>query len=141
MSLRSQLAADENVLGTLTVDLDDQLRFAPGLIALTDRRLLAESAGHWSAWTLDESLSLNHFDHAGVGTLELLQKGPDGPRRLASWRFTLGANVQALRLLRLFEQRRAPVLAASDEPALCPDCDLPLPPDSEECPACARELH
>ncbi|HEX5286699.1 MAG TPA: ABC transporter ATP-binding protein, partial [Polaromonas sp.] len=67
----------------------------------------------------------------------------------ASWRFTLGANVQALRLVRLFAQQQAPAgtgapgleSVPADEAALCPECYLPLPPDSEECPACARELH
>lgn len=146
--LRSQLAAQENVLCTLTVDLDSQLRFAQGLLALTDRCLLArDPAGQWASWpTVDlagaplAGLSLRHFDHAGVGTLELHEAG----RRLAGWRFTLGANLQALRLVRLFAQQQAQAGAqapAADDTALCPECDLPLPPDSEECPACARELH
>ena len=150
--LRSQLATQENVLCTLTVDLDSQLRFATGLLALTDRRLLARGPGgpdaEWASWpTVDATgkglagLSLRHFDHAGVGTLELHQDG----KRLAGWRFTLGANVQALRLVRLFVQQQAAQGLAeappADEAALCPECDLPLPPDSEECPACARELH
>ncbi|MFS2037082.1 ABC transporter ATP-binding protein [Polaromonas sp. CT11-55] len=150
--LRSQLATQENVLCTLTVDLDSQLRFATGLLALTDRRLLARGPGgpdaEWASWpTVDAAgkglpgLSLRHFDHAGVGTLELHQGGI----RLAGWRFTLGANVQALRLVRLFVQQQAAQGLAepppADEVALCPECDLPLPPDSEECPACARELH
>lgn len=153
--LRSQLATQENVLCTLVVDLNNQLHFAQGLLALTDRRLLARSPeGAWASWpTVDVAgtalpgLSLRHFDHAGVGTLELHEAG----RRMASWRFTLGANVQALRLVRLFAQQQAQVPARSpdgappaglsDDVALCPECDLPLPPDSEECPACARELH
>jgi len=148
--LRSQLATEENVLCTLTVDLDGELRFAQGQLALTDRRLLArDPAGQWASWpTVDlagaplAGLSLRHFDHAGVGTLELHEAG----RRLAGWRFTLSANVQALRLVRLFVQQQAQGLAGAealppDDTALCPECDLPLPPDSEECPACARELH
>ncbi|MGH8847294.1 MAG: ABC transporter ATP-binding protein, partial [Polaromonas sp.] len=90
--------------------------------------------------------------HAGVGTLELHEVHGDAHKRQASWRFTLGANVQALRLVRLFAQQQALVRAGApaasgpqhgpaDELALCPTCDLPLPPDSEECPTCARELH
>ncbi len=148
---RSQLSADENVLCTLVVDLDAQLRFAKGFLALTDRRLLACSpAGEWSSWpTLDTSghwlghLTLRHSDHAGVGTLAL----HDGDRQLVRWRFTLGVNVQVLRLVRLFDQQKVQAGAAApgempaDEGAVCPECDLPLPPDSDECPACARELH
>ncbi|MDP3796046.1 MAG: ABC transporter ATP-binding protein [Polaromonas sp.] len=147
-ALRSQLATEENVLATLVVDLDPQLRFAQGLLALTDRRLLAcGPQGDWQAWSVldaagtpGQALQLRHFDHAGVGTLEL----HDAHSRLASWRFTLGGNVQALRLVRLFAQQGAVTAdgaGAADEAALCPECDLPLPPDSEECPACARELH
>ncbi|MDP2256006.1 MAG: ABC transporter ATP-binding protein [Polaromonas sp.] len=155
--LRSQLSAHENVLCTLAVDLDAQLRFAQGLLVLTDRRLLARDPdGRWSSWvTRDDAgasgqdLELRHFDHAGVGTLELVAAPTGAPQRLASWRFTLKGNVQALRLIRLFVQQQArgpagaaiPASGLTDEAALCPECDLPLPPDSEECPACARALH
>ena len=148
--LRSQLLADENVLCTLAVDLNQKLHFSKGLLALTDRRLLTCSPdNHWDSWEISnttpatkEGLHLRHFDHAGVGTLEL----HDAVNRLASWRFTLGANVQALRLARLFAQQQAAGVTATsseptDEAALCPECDLQLPPDSEECPACARALH
>ncbi|MDB5744332.1 MAG: transporter related protein [Polaromonas sp.] len=158
--LHSQLATDENVLCTLPVDLDAQLHFARGLLALTNRRLLAcSSTGSWASWPVGGSagaLALRHFDHAGVGTLELHDTGSGAARRLASWRFTLGLNVQALRLMRLFAQRQArgptgyqasqeaaerPLPgAAADEPAVCPECDLPLPQDSEDCPACSREV-
>ncbi len=150
--LDAQLADQENVLCTLLVDLDQQLRFAQGLLALTDRHLLAcDAAGEWRRWPLTEAqgalaprLALRHFDHAGVGTLELHDEGGT-PRRLASWRFTLGANVQALRLVRLFAQRQdalrgATASALTGDMALCPECDMPLPPDSDECAACARTL-
>jgi ATP-binding cassette, subfamily B, bacterial len=154
--LASQLANQENVLCTLAVDLNPELHFARGLVALTDQRLLAfSSQSGWTRWDLSTpagmpvpGLRLRHFDHAGVGTLEL----HDERSRLASWRFTLGANPQALRLVRLFAQQRAvnagnsaaqsaSLPGADADIAVCPECDLPLPPDSEECPACARELH
>ena len=154
--LAPRLADQENVLCTLAVDLNAQLHFEPGLVALTSQRLLAfNQATGWAGWSLLTSagapapgLRLRHFDHAGVGTLEL--QGDDG--RLASWRFTLGNNLQALRLVRLFGQQQAGgpggtaafagIAPAQDtDVAVCPECDLPLPPDSEECPACARDLH
>jgi ATP-binding cassette, subfamily B, bacterial len=152
--LASQLANQENVLCTLAVDLNADLHFAKGLVALTDRRLMAFSQTGWSRWDLlsatgtpVQGLRLRHFDHAGVGTLEL----HDEHSRLASWRFTLGANPQALRLVRLFTQQQTvstvgagfsgALPGADADIAVCPECDLPLPPDSEECPACARELH
>ena len=144
--LRRQLLPSENVLCAVAVDLDAQLRFIQGLLVLTDQRLLAEDgSGHWSVWSrttadLSAELELRHFDHAGVGTLELHQAG----KKIASWRFTLGLNVQVLRLVRLFAQQKAQSAAVGNsdqDQALCPDCDLPLPPDSDECPACTRELH
>ncbi len=140
-SLRRQLATAENVLCTLAVDLDERLQFGSSLVALTNQRFLASStAGEtWKSWHLSPQLSLRHFDHAGVGTLEL----HDENARLASWRFTLGANPQALRMARFFAAQQSPLSRqqVDGEAALCPECDLPLPPDSEECPACARALH
>ncbi|WP_188707904.1 cyanophycin metabolism-associated ABC transporter [Polaromonas eurypsychrophila] len=152
IELRAQLTAHENVLCTVLVDLNRQLRFSRGLLALTDQRLMAQDpeTGQWTSWALPgktptgapPDLSLRHFDHAGVGTLELHQGGA----RLASWRFTLAANVQALRLQRLFEQQSAlsgseAAVGLADEVALCPLCDTVLPPDSDECGNCVRELH
>ncbi len=103
--LRSQLAPHENVLAALCVDLDQDLRFNPSTLVLTERRLLARQAGaaHWQAWTLAPELVLRHADHAGVGSLELC----DARSRLARWRFTLGANTQALKLLAEFERQQA----------------------------------
>ena len=145
--LRERLPPDENVLSTLSVDLDQRLCFAKGLVALTNRRLWACEADpasgerQWRSWTLGAGLTLRHFDHAGVGTIEL----HDARTRLARWRFTLAVNVQALRLIRQFDLQSAALLRGDpqieDEPALCPQCKLPLPPDSDECPVCARELH
>ena len=145
--LRGLLAPDENVLSTLAVDLDRRLCFTSGLVVLTDRRLLAHESSpqpgenQWRQWSLDEELVLRHFDHAGVGTIEL----HDARARLASWHFTLGANVQALRLIKQFELQQATLGAGTapgrDDPSLCPSCKAPLPPDSDECPVCARELH
>ena len=84
------------------VDLDGELRFANGIVALTERRLLARDpgSGEWRSWPLHPGLGLRHFDHAGVGTLEL----HDTQGRLGSWRFTLGANPQALRLVKQFDR-------------------------------------
>ncbi|MEF7615039.1 ABC transporter ATP-binding protein [Aquincola sp. MAHUQ-54] len=101
--LRQQLASDENVLAALEVDLDARQRFAPGLLVLTDRRLLAGGADGWRGWPLAADLSLRHTDHAGVGVIELL----DGRQRLAQWRFTLAVNVQALRWMAQAERQLA----------------------------------
>jgi ATP-binding cassette, subfamily B, bacterial len=138
--VQAQLAPDENVLAMLEVDLDLSRRFATGWLVLTPRRLLARAPenGQWSAWPLAPDLSLTQSDHAGVGIIEL-----HGPReRLARWNFTLKSNSHASHLVDQFErQRDNNPTEPGDELALCPTCRAPLPPDSEECPACARELH
>lgn len=113
--LRRRIADGENVLASLSVDLDAALRFATGTIVLTDRHLLAlEADGSCQEWPLAAALSLSHADHAGVGSLEL----HDGAQRLARWRYTLGADAQALKLAAAFERQcrlRASGTAPEDE--------------------------
>jgi ATP-binding cassette subfamily B protein len=143
VDLQAQLAKDENVLTTLVVDLDHHLKFSKGVLVLTSRRLLSWQAsdGVWHAWPLADALTLRHSDHAGVGTIEL----HDAQTRLASWRFTLGVNVQALYLIAQFERqqvsKRGGGAPFEDESSLCPSCKAPLPIDSDECPACHRVLN
>ncbi|HEY1091131.1 MAG TPA: ABC transporter ATP-binding protein [Burkholderiaceae bacterium] len=141
-ALAAQLQPGENVAGHLEVDLDADLRFSSGLLVLTNQRLLAwssagDGASQWRAWPLHDGLSLRISDHAGVGTLELL----DTHARLALWRFTLRINLQAQRWQELFERRNEGERDAAEEVSFCPSCKAPLPPESEECPSCARELH
>jgi ATP-binding cassette, subfamily B, bacterial len=130
-------AASEKTLATLEIDLDERLNFRSGLLVLTDQHITAGD----QSWPLSAALTLAHHDHAGVGTLEL----DDGKGRLARWRYTLGRNPAALRFEREFNRLRdgmasglppAPAVAAA-----CPICQSPLPPDEEDCPNCARELH
>ncbi len=93
-------------MATVEVDLDAQGRFAQGLIALTDARLLAyePAAGTWSDYVLSPDQSLKLSDHGGLAFLELF----DRERRLARWRFTLASNPSAVRLVDAFtrEQQR-----------------------------------
>ncbi|APW36893.1 ABC transporter [Rhodoferax koreense] len=143
--LQTQLATDENVLASLPVDLDAQLRFQPGLLVLTSQRLMAwhqaaDPQGSWQSWALTPDMGLKHADHAGVGTLEL----QDSRTRLARWRYTLGLDPQAQRLLKQFDRRRASLDQPPLEPedlTLCPTCNAPLPPDSEDCAVCGKALH
>ncbi|MBL8480632.1 MAG: ATP-binding cassette domain-containing protein, partial [Rhodocyclaceae bacterium] len=144
---RAQIAAllqpGEQALAALETDLDADLKFARGLVLVTDRRLLAQapSAQTWEQWSYRSGLELRHHDHAGVGSLEL----HDAAGRLANWRYTLGQNLHALRLIDQFEARldshvtgRTPSLP---EDHICPDCKAQLEPDQDECPFCAREMH
>ncbi|HYD95495.1 MAG TPA: ABC transporter transmembrane domain-containing protein, partial [Noviherbaspirillum sp.] len=139
--VQAQLRPGEAAVACVELDLDAGLRFAAGIVVVTDSRLLAKTAAGWQDWPYRAQLALAHYDHAGVGTLEL----HDERSRLACWRYTLGRNPEALRLIRHFEEQRdaavsgCPVLPP--EQAVCPSCKAPLPEDQEECPICTRELH
>ncbi|PXW99554.1 ATP-binding cassette subfamily B protein [Sphaerotilus hippei] len=125
----------------LEVDLDDQLRFSRSRLVLTDQALLAfpPGGGEPARMVLQPDWRLLHGDHAGLGTLAL----HDGQGRLAQWRYTLGQDSQALRLLALFErqieQLARPGAVEVEEVPTCPSCHAPLPPDTEDCPVCSRE--
>lgn len=138
--MRAKLASDENVLAALQVDLSADLRFVSGWVVVTSRRLLACDPGAtvWRDWALAPGLALKLQDHGGVGTLEL----HNPQERVAFWRFTLGHHPQALRLVQRFEQqveRGAGQAATEEEEPACPACHTPLPPDTDECPACAHD--
>ena len=67
------LRPSENVLGLLDVDLNSRLRFGSGVVVITNQRLISRFPDEtaWQSWDLQPGLTLTHFDHAGVGTLEL----------------------------------------------------------------------
>jgi len=142
-AVAAQLRPGENVCATLEVDLDAQMHFRFGLLVATDQRLLdleaPESPGR--SWEYRDGLALAHHDHAGVGHVRLSDAGG----LLHSWRFTLGRNVQALRLVDQFAARHGsavsgiPVVAAAQ--SLCPSCKAPLEPDAEECSVCSKVVH
>ena len=141
--LRPQLGQGESVVAWLELDLDSRLHFQSGLLAVTERRLLCQAPGtrDWQSWPLRHDLALAHHDHAGVGTLEL----HDPHARLACWRYTLGRNPAALRLIEHFDAQRDALASGTPvqqpEQPLCPSCKAPLPPDQEECPVCTKEIH
>ncbi|MHB1293293.1 MAG: cyanophycin metabolism-associated ABC transporter, partial [Sulfuricella sp.] len=141
--VESRLANAEDILAWLEIDLDVRLRFTQGLVVVTNRRLLAKGLEEtaWRDWTYRKGLVLQRHDHAGVGSLEL----HDDEARLACWRYTLGHNTAALRLVEHFEQQLAgwikghPVSRQAE--TVCPNCKAPLMPGQEECPICTREIH
>lgn len=118
-AVSAPLEPGENALVRLDVDLDAQGRFASGQLLLTERRLLALSPGGdtWQAWPLGPGLTLRHADLAGIGELSL----HDAERRLAAWRYTLGADPAALRLLGLFDRRRLAPDADDEEESAAPE--------------------
>jgi ATP-binding cassette subfamily B protein len=139
----SQLHPQENVLAALEVDLDTSLNFVKGLVVVTSERLLscAGGAGQWMQWPLRDGLELRHHDHAGVGHLNLVNAGG----LLATWRFTLRQNLQAIRLVDQFQsQLQSHVAGKPLAQALhnvCPSCKAPLEPDQDECPICTKVVH
>lgn len=141
--LDSQLAGDEKVLSWLEIDLDSHLRFSPGLVVLTDRRLIAGTANDqdWKTHAFRHGLTLTRRDHSGVGSLELFA----ADARLALWCYTLGGDIAAGRLIEHFTRQLAFHLTGEIPPAplqaLCPKCETPLLAGQEECPLCSKEIH
>jgi ATP-binding cassette subfamily B protein len=137
------MAADEQVLAWLEIDLDASLRFAAGLILVSNARLLAMSSGDESvrSWPYQPGLSLSRSDHAGVGTLELCAT----EARLAHWHYTLAADVAAGRLIDHFTRQLhfhvSGSLPAATTQRLCPSCETPLLAGQEQCPVCSKEIH
>src|SRR5687768_10651221 len=85
--LESQLSPEEKIVAWLETDLNAQLHFVPGLVVVTDKRLLATGGKEqiWQDWFYRPGLTLARNDHAGVGSLELF----DESSLLARWRYTL----------------------------------------------------
>jgi len=141
--IQAQLSKEENVVSALEVDLDQQLRFAKGVIVVTATRLLSRAPGQeqWQSWPFSHDLTLTHHDHAGVGHLELI----GGGGRLAAWRFTLGQNLNAIRLVEAFsahlDSHATGVPVITEEKSICPSCKAPLEPDQEECPVCTKVIY
>ncbi|MEP6605667.1 MAG: ABC transporter ATP-binding protein [Nitrosospira sp.] len=146
VQIESQLSDEERVLAWLETDLDAQLHFAPGVVLVTNRRLLARSGKDetWQNWIYRQGLALVRHDHSGVGSLELL----DANLLLSHWRYTLGRDAAAGRLIYHFTQQLGHQLTGELVPlfaqeATCPKChrvlDAPLLADQEECAECNRE--
>ncbi len=141
--LRAKLNIQENVLALAPVDLTSDLRFGSGLVALTSERVLAldPASKQWREWVLAPDLSVRFYDHGGIGNLEL----HDNTQRLGLWRTTLANQTAVLALVQKFEQEQERIKRGEtyqhveDVRAHCPVCGSLMPPDAEECPACARQ--
>ncbi|MBA5639314.1 ATP-binding cassette domain-containing protein [Duganella sp. LX20W] len=141
--VQAQLPSGENVASALEVDLDHQLHFSKGVVLVTPERIVSRAPGakEWQQWPFKAGMALRHHDHAGVGHLELV----DQTGRLAAWRFTLGQNLHAIRLVEQFDallQSKVTGLpVVRDEQHVCPSCKAPLEPDQEECPICTKVVY
>jgi ATP-binding cassette subfamily B protein len=137
-ALQQALRPEERVLAWMQSDLDERLHFSAGLLVVTNGRLLwlpsPESGG--SDFSIRAGLTLRKRDHAGVGTLELV----DDQRRLAGWRYTLGQDGPAQRMIESFElvaSQPHPGAALTAPPVRCAKCQAIIPTGKHECPACA----
>jgi len=111
----SQIAPGEQVLAFLLTDLDQDLHFREGLVLLTNQRILSFPSMNDTcvSWPLRSGLALRHHDHAGIGKLELV----DQSARLASWRFTLAGNLQAIHLIEQLNLQLETNLLGNDTPS------------------------
>jgi ATP-binding cassette subfamily B protein len=141
---RQQLQDGETLLGWFEPDLDPALRYASGLVLLTDRRLIASSPsangqvdGHaWESHPLAPGVVLKSHDHGSVGALEVV----DDKGRLGFWRYTAGRAQAATRLV---QRRESFLKEQSGEAALsvtvCPSCGAVITSDDGVCRACNPE--
>lgn len=142
LEAKQLLSQGESIVSSLALDLDSRLRFAKGVVVVTDRRLLAREpgTGNWSVWPHAPGLSLTRHDHGGVGHLELLNH--EG--RLAAWRFALEHHLSALHLVEKFfavnTHRLQSGAAARVEPHGCPQCATTFAPDQIVCKLCTKAV-
>ncbi len=81
------LAQGERVLAVFRPDLDDELRYGDGVVALTSARVCWQGrAGTWSEHELGPTTTLARSEHAGLGEVEL---GEGGAVVVMRWFHTL----------------------------------------------------
>jgi ATP-binding cassette subfamily B protein len=148
-AVETRLDLGEMPLVWLEPDLDEQLRYAQGLVVLTDRRLLSvfpadgragRGAGHepaFQSWPIDPSFTLRTTEQTGTGKLELI--GPE--KLLHHWRFTAGKAKTAHHMSLRFERLKEGDVSEEEESseslaAVCPSCGALLAPDQSTCPEC-----
>lgn len=134
----ARLDSGESVKAWFEPNLDVDLRFAPGLVVLTNRRLLAfdlageeqRQPGEGNApspgsYVIRPDHRLIVRDRGGVGSLELIGSA----ERLALWRYTVDRAPTVRRLLGRFEDLQAG-RAVDDEEWEEPEADveIELPP-------------
>ena len=127
------------------LDLDQQMFFGKGLLVLWANRLdWFDESGKTQSWSLTPDLELSHFDHAGVGHLQL----NSNQAKLSLWHHTLGLNTQISRFQRQFQVTLAELsqtpnqisaLVNPEQVDYCPMCQSVLPPNQESCLNCESE--
>ena len=151
-----KLTGGETVVTWFEPDLDTTLRYSPGLVVLTNRRILAfaweqeaSSSGRagtapksFQAWNIGPDLAFVARDQGGVGRLEL----SNAHELVAHWRYTMARASAARRLVDQFDSVRQgipPLPIAADLPAVtteCPVCSAPMREGATACAECGASL-
>jgi len=136
-AVAATLLDGETVQAWLEIDLSENLKFANGLVLITQRRLIALRSPddrQPQTWPLDEVASFRMKEHFGVGSLDALGK----TKILARWRFTSRQFVSASRFAkRATAQLEGRVEKPKELITVCPSCGNVLGPDETICSSCA----
>lgn len=122
-------------------DLNADLRYESGYVLLTNHRLMSFASGvstnGHTGWPLVTALTIHTEDHAGLGSMELLE----GEQRIARWRYTAAHSNEAQRLARRFANltRVANESEQESKTTVCPSCGAVLDSDNAVCLACKPE--
>ncbi|MFN7805103.1 MAG: ABC transporter ATP-binding protein [Planctomycetaceae bacterium] len=111
-AVQSQLGPREQVAAVLRHDLGPDQNYQPGLLVLTNERLLgcplprdeaSPRPAQWMSLPLNEIDQLTLRDRGGLGTLEVLTK----ERRLGVWYYTIACAESAKELVDAWREGRA----------------------------------
>ncbi|HEY8945525.1 MAG TPA: ABC transporter transmembrane domain-containing protein, partial [Polyangiaceae bacterium] len=118
-----KLSADERVLASLQLDLNEALRFASGLLVLTNLRVcLRREDGAFESVPRGAALELRRREHAGLTELTFVEQG----KRMLRVHHTLALASASHDFVTAFESTRGRVdaRAANPEPALEDEFEL-----------------
>jgi ATP-binding cassette, subfamily B, bacterial len=108
------LAEGEILRATFAPDLDEQLHYAAGTVALTSRRLCWQSlGGAWSAVAMAPTLLLDRREYAGLGEMRVR----DGGRTIARFFHTLAVAKEVTAFCDAFEAEQGRAHARPEAPA------------------------
>jgi ATP-binding cassette, subfamily B, bacterial len=150
----SQLGSGEQLVAFFEPDLNARLDFADGLVALTDRQVLAiegdsrdsetpasgANGKNWRSWPIKQISELRIRESAGLGALDFI-----GPTALeATWQYTMAQAAPAPQFVQAFRElsnndqsKHAKAKAAVLAPSICPSCGAKIEPPQTVCESCA----
>jgi ATP-binding cassette, subfamily B, bacterial len=119
-----KLTAGEQMIASLRPDLDEALRFSPGLVVLSDTHVhVQQGARGTRSIPLSPTLQLRRHEHGGVTALSF----HEGDERVLQIHYTLALAPAGQDLVKAFEARRAPESARASRPEPEPIDEFALP--------------